>query len=203
MPRRLGIVERHTGQMLELDEHDGAVQPVVEGVGWTRAAHPRKPRFVEMADDFVHLHLGVCPVRPPNVYADRVRQAGPLCVRESVGSDTAVWDHRVIAERTGNREVVDRMAQVGWDCIRHDRRVLDRNLLLIRIERTDEIEAAALLDIEHSNSVKTTGSTVARFRTHENRRHRHLVADNDAIDREMVPVELESPWRVGRGSAKE
>src|ERR1017187_7389636 len=48
MPRRLGIVERDTRKVLELDQHDGAVQPVVEGVSWVGAAHPRDPGAVEM-----------------------------------------------------------------------------------------------------------------------------------------------------------
>src|ERR1019366_4737037 len=40
VPRGFGIVERHTRKGLELDEHDGAVQPVVEGVSRAGAAHP-------------------------------------------------------------------------------------------------------------------------------------------------------------------
>ena len=92
-----------------------------------------------------------------------------------------------------------------WDGIGvgHDRGVLDRNLLLICVERADQVEAGTLLDIEHSNSGETTGSTFARLGTHEGRGHRQLVADDGAIDRQMVPVELESPRRVRRRHTEE
>ncbi len=156
-----------------------------------------------MSGDFVHLHCCVSVARPPNVGHDRVRQSDSLRVREAVGSDTAVWDHRIVAERAGLRQVVDRVPQVGWDRIRHDRGVLDHNLLLIRIERTDQVEADTGLDVEHSNSGETTSSTFARLGTHEDRRHRHFVADDDAIDGQMVPVELESPRHIRSRHAKE
>src|ERR1035438_4121788 len=118
-------------------------------------------------------------------------------------SDTAVWDHRIVAECAGLRQVVDWVSQVGWDRIRHDRGVLDRNLLLMCIERANQVEAGTLLDIEHSNSGETTSATFARLGTHEYRRHRHLVADDDAIDRQMVPVELESPRHIRSRHPKE
>jgi len=48
MPAWFVVVERDAGMAVELDQHDRALDPIVERIGVATAAEPREPRVIEV-----------------------------------------------------------------------------------------------------------------------------------------------------------
>jgi hypothetical protein len=51
MPAGFVVVERGAGMMVELDQYDRAVDPIVERIAVSTAAEPREPGLIEMGID--------------------------------------------------------------------------------------------------------------------------------------------------------
>ena len=60
-----GIVERDAGMVIELDEHDRAMDPVAEGAIIGDRTHPGEAGLIQMLIHFGHLHPGVAPPVQP------------------------------------------------------------------------------------------------------------------------------------------
>ena len=53
------VVENDPRMMVELDQNDGAVYPIVERAIVAGRSHPRKPGLVEMLLHVLHLYAGM------------------------------------------------------------------------------------------------------------------------------------------------
>ena len=96
---RHDIVERNARMMIELDQHDGAMDLVVEGTIIGYRAHPGKVGLIEMLIDFAHLHPGVTFGGPANVRGDQGPQAAALSIGQVGGADSSEGNHGVVPER--------------------------------------------------------------------------------------------------------
>ena len=53
------VVENDPRMMVELDQNDGAVHPIVERTIVASRSHPRKPSLVEMILHVLHVYAGM------------------------------------------------------------------------------------------------------------------------------------------------
>jgi len=112
------------------------------------------------AEQFGHLHRCVAFLRPPDISVDRAHEFWPAG-HARTSARIPQYGITALSRNAPSASGCRLDAASGWNGIRHYRGVLDRNPLLIRIERADQIERHAL-DLEHSNSCETTCSTFAR-----------------------------------------
>src|SRR4029079_14584065 len=66
------------------------------------------------------------------------------------------------------------------------------------VEGLRQGEAAAVLSVEHTDAGVLAGRGVCWLRAHEYRRHDDLVADDQAVDDQVMSVDLPAPG-LGRG----
>src|SRR5262245_12335525 len=75
---RLGIGEEHAGMMIELDESDRALDPIIEWADLVESADPAEMRLGEMALDLAHAHR-IGPARQGrDIGGDEVEQIALL-----------------------------------------------------------------------------------------------------------------------------
>ena len=196
--RRLFVVEHDTGVVVELDQHDGAVDAVVERILVAGAADPREPRFVEVCVDLGRAHDRVIVATPPDVGADGAPEQASLTVGQRIGSQPLVRQHDVVLERPGLHAPVDPMLEVLRQRAGHDRRIDDRSAVLGRVERPDQVDAHLLLGSEDLDAGEGARRHLAGLRAHERRCQDDLVAEHETVDVDVVPVELPTPRLVGR-----
>ena len=73
-------------QVIEFDQHDGAVNPKIETLAPADRAHPRKPDLIQAIDDLVHPDLGVFGLHIVDVFPDQAQQELALAFIEIEGS---------------------------------------------------------------------------------------------------------------------
>src|SRR5450755_3421374 len=96
------IVERDARMGIELDEHDRAMDPVVEGAIIGDRAHPGEVGLIQMLIHFGHLHPGVALAGPADIGGDQSPQAPALHTGQVSGADTRISNHSIVPpERAG------------------------------------------------------------------------------------------------------
>ena len=76
--RRLVDVQRDSALMVELDEDDRAVNPIVENALLVRAAHPREVGLRKVFLNLCHLDLGMALWHSIDIRANQVEHEGLL-----------------------------------------------------------------------------------------------------------------------------
>ena len=86
--------------MIEFDQNDRVLNPVVEDAVRLIAADPGEPGIVDVAVDVIHFDAGVTVVHIADVKVDQVPKA--LTVRAKVvGSEPCIIDNNVVFKRFG------------------------------------------------------------------------------------------------------
>ncbi len=101
------IVERHARMVIELDEHDRTMDPVVEGAIIGDRTHPGEVGLIQMLVHFGHLHPRMALARPANIGGDQSPQAPALGTGQVSGADARIGNNSVVAERTGLHPAVE------------------------------------------------------------------------------------------------
>lgn len=115
------IVERNARMMIELDQHDGAMDPVVEGTIIGYRAHPGKVGLIEMPIDFAHLHPGVAFGGPASVGGGQGPQAAALSIGQVGGADSSEGNHGVVPERASLHPAIEGVLQLSGKVVGMDR----------------------------------------------------------------------------------
>ncbi len=158
-----GIVERHAGLVVELDEHHRAVDPVVEGPVVTHGPHPGEVGFVEMPVHLRHLHPAVTFAGPAGIRGHQGPQPVPLVPGQVGRTHAGVRHHRVVAPGAGRDPPILRILQVSWKIAGIDRRLQDRPAGLVAAKRADEAKASTLLGGEDHGARERAAEDVTWF----------------------------------------
>ena len=135
------IVEGNARMMIELDQHDGTMDPVVEGTIIGYRAHPGKVGLIEILIDFAHLHPGVAFGGPTNVGGDHGPQAAALRIGQVGGADSSEGNNGVVPERASLHPAIEGVLQLSGKVVGMDRGSQDGAGYLLVIERADQFQA--------------------------------------------------------------
>jgi hypothetical protein len=139
------IVERDARMVIEHDEHDRALDPVVEGAIIGDRADPGEVGLIQMLIHFGHLHPRVALARPADIDGGQSPQAPALHTGQVSVADTRISNHSVVPERTGLHPAVQEVLQLRGEVIGIDRWPQNSLGRLPLIKRADEIQANPLL----------------------------------------------------------
>ena len=99
-------------------------------------------------------------------------------------------------EGAGLHATVEQVLQVGGDVVGVDRRVDDRPVALVGVERADQVEAELFLGIEQRRPGERAVFDASRLGTHERRGHHDPPIEHDGVHAQVVAVDLPAPWLV-------
>jgi hypothetical protein len=166
-------------------------------------AQPGEPRLAELGPDLRGADGGVIGPGPAQVDPEGGHQQRALRVAQLIGPDALVGQHEVVLEGAGFRASVRPVLEMGRQRSRHDRGVQDGLFPLGGVEGADQIEAASQLGREDLGSGERAGGHPAWLGAHEGRGEDHVVAEHEAVDVQVMTVELPAPGLVRRRRAED
>jgi hypothetical protein len=155
-----------------------------------------------MGLDLSHPHLGVAVPGPAHIAGDEQPQYLALGVAEVRPRNALIADFGVVPERSRSHAAVGGVLQLLGQVVGVDGRAEDRGCHLGVVERAHQIETGPLLRCEHHRSGEWPFVDVARLGAHERGGEHHLVADDGAVEAEVVAVDLPRP-RLAAGRVAE
>src|SRR5579862_1615272 len=130
--------------MIEFDQHDRALDAIVERAVLGRAADPAKTRIAEMALDLLHPRLVRTGGQRRDIAGDQIKDVLSLYRRQVADLDSLIGNDAVVLMRPGKVEIVGEMASSGREVAADHRMRDDGATLLFRRERADERQSRAL-----------------------------------------------------------
>ena len=89
--------------VVEFDQHDRAVNSVIEDAVFARSADPCEVGFVQVRFDFVHLHVSVAVLHVADEFVHNGEEQFLLFIIQLVDRNACVFQDNVVFEGFGNR----------------------------------------------------------------------------------------------------
>lgn len=200
---RLLIIQKHTGVVIELDENNRALDPIVKRV---LVAEPANP--AEVCLGFILADLGQFELPRPRGQIEEVLLQNAveelfLGFREGDGGDALVGHDAVVAVRAAEVALV-----VLVPAARRHRGIMhlgeDARLgLELRGERLHELQTKPLLDLHDAGACVGTAVDLVGLGAGEPGGGDDLGLVEEDVQAEVVAVERPAPGPVGGGAAEE
>ena len=180
--RGFGIGQEDPRMVVEFDEDDRALDPVVEGARLSGAADPAKMRLGEMPLDLVDARLqGSCRKRFDKAF-DQIQQIAFLPARQRVAGQALERHDPVVLVRAAQMEMVGEVPSAGRVVLALHRVRDDRPAPHGGREGAHQGETLVLLVLEQADPRMRPGVGVGRLRPHEAGREHHPVAEDKAVE---------------------
>src|SRR5882757_2945407 len=151
-----------------------------------------------MANSLLHLHPVVSRRQPRDIEFDDAGQHRSLLSGHVRAGQALVGKDRVVLERTGLRPLVGWGVSPRWKVLLEHRIEDDRDITLSGVERAQEFEAGALLLLKNGHALQRTLVDDRGLRADEQRGRHDLILEDEAVDGEVVPLQLPAPGFLSR-----
>src|SRR5207247_179580 len=152
----------------------------------------------EMLPHCLQPELGVAGPQAAGVQRRQSDELLTLPVREIRRSNTFVRDLHIVPKGRGLDPPVRTNAALRWQDGRQDGVVQNGLAALIIAQRIDEVESVVLVLLQHARTAVNARLGDHWLGSHEYRCNDDLVADHEAIDDQVMAVDLPTPRLVLR-----